>query len=486
MKSLIEKYKRLPVQIKATIAFFICSLLQKGISVITTPIFTRILSEEEYGQFGAFNSWYEIVGAIVSLSLVGGVYTTALVKFEKDRKILASSAQGLVILSCATFIIIYTAFSGFWNKLFSLSSIQIFAMLMLVLTTTSFGLWSIEQRVTYNYRRLVLVTIVVSLAKPIVCICLVLNSNDKVTARIIGLVIVEIACYFWIVIYQLVRGKKFFSKKYWLYIIRFSLPLIPHTLSSTVLNSSDRIMIQSIVGDKETGYYTLAYSVALLMIILNTSLAQALAPWTYQKLKDRKERDINNIATVTCIIIATMNIVLILMAPEVISIFAPNSYLGAIYVIPPVAMSAYLMHLYDWFARVEYFYEKTHYILIASISGAAINVILNYIFIPIFGYVAAGYTTVVSYGVYTAMHYLFMKRICKKEMGIKNIYNSKQLFSITLIFIAISLVLNYSYQIRMIRYSILAGLIIISIIYRKSIYNIIRRIINIRKESNNE
>ena len=74
IRKLLGKYNSLSVQIRATIWFFVCSVLQRGISVITTPIFTRLLSTEEYGQFSVFNSWLSIAQIIVTLQLSAGVY----------------------------------------------------------------------------------------------------------------------------------------------------------------------------------------------------------------------------------------------------------------------------------------------------------------------------------------------------------------------------------------------------------------------------
>ncbi len=51
----LKKYRSMPVQAKASIWFVICSFLQKGISVITTPIFTRLLNKFEYGRYNTFN-----------------------------------------------------------------------------------------------------------------------------------------------------------------------------------------------------------------------------------------------------------------------------------------------------------------------------------------------------------------------------------------------------------------------------------------------
>ena len=83
----IKKYKSLPVQIKASVCFLICSFLQKGISTITTPIFTRLLSAAEYGQYNTFNSWLSILTVFITLYLSAGVYSQGLVKFENERDV---------------------------------------------------------------------------------------------------------------------------------------------------------------------------------------------------------------------------------------------------------------------------------------------------------------------------------------------------------------------------------------------------------------
>lgn len=481
MKKLLSKYHNLPVQLKASLWFLLCSFLQKGISTITTPIFTRLLSSDEYGAFGAFNSWYSIIAIIVSMNLASGVYTTAMVKFSDDKKILASSYQGLTLCLCVIWTIIYLPLSGFWNGLFHLTTVQMLSMLLMTWTSAAFALWSVEQRVTYSYKKLVAITAIASIAKPLLGIILVIRAEDKVTARILGLAAVELILYTGVAISQFIRGKKLFSKRYWLYAMKFNLPLIPHALSQTVLSSSDRIMIKEIVGESQAGYYNLAYNISSIMLIFNMALSQTLAPWTYQKLKANKAEDINGIAVFSIGVIGFMNLLLISFAPEMISIFAPKEYSQAAYVIPPVAMSVFFMYLYDWFARFEYYYEKTHYILIASMTGAVLNLILNYIFIHKYGYIAAGYTTLICYIVYSFMHYFFMHKICKKSLPGRKVYNIRLILAITAVFLTFGFGLLLTYQCTPIRYCCLLVLLLIALAKYRFILNKFKEIINVRK-----
>ena len=60
VKKLLKKYNDIPIAAKATIWFIFCSVTQKCISLMTTPIFTRIMSTTQYGQFSVYNSWLQI------------------------------------------------------------------------------------------------------------------------------------------------------------------------------------------------------------------------------------------------------------------------------------------------------------------------------------------------------------------------------------------------------------------------------------------
>ncbi len=77
----------------------------------------------------------------------------------------------------------------------------------------------------------------------------------------------------------------------------------------------------------------------------------------------------------------------------------------------PVLFSMYLSFLYYFPASVEYYYKKTNFIAVATMSAAVLNIILNAIFIPLHGYIAAAYTTVFCYSLYYIFHLYLSKYI---------------------------------------------------------------------------
>lgn len=443
--------------------------------MITTPIFTRLLSTDEYGRYNVFNSWLSIVTIFVSMSLAGGVYSQGLVKYEKDRAKFSSALQGLSTTLFIIWLIIYFIFRPFWNSVFSLTTVQVLAMLVMVWTTAVFNFWANEQRVSYSYRLLVIITAFVSLAKPIIGIIFVILAEDKVTARILGLVLVELIGYSGLYFAQMHRGKCFFDKYYWKYALKFNIPLIPHYLSQTVLNCADRIMIGAMIGDKAVGIYSLAYSLSMIMLLFNTSLMQTLSPWIYQKIKENRIDDIKYVAYPALIGIAILNLILILLAPEAVAIFAPKAYYDAVWVIPPVTMSVYFMFCYDLFAKFAFYYENTILIMLTSIIGALLNVVLNYIFIIRFGYIAAGYTTLLCYMIYSFAHYMLMNSICKKNCNVNSPYDVGFLLKLTIFFLIFGHGIMITYKYWILRLLLIVVVFISMLAFRKKIIEYAKR-----------
>lgn len=477
-----HKYKIVPVQIRASMWFFVCSFFQKVISTITTPIFTRILTPKEYGLFSVFNSWYSILSIVVVLQLSLGMFTQGLVKFSEQKRKYASSMQGLALTLTALWTIVYWMFHNFWNQVFGLTTVQMLALLLMIWTSSVMNFWSAEQRVEYKYRNLVLVTLFVSIAKPTLGIFLVTHAEDKVTARILGLALVELIAYTGLFIRQMQRGKTFFDAYFWKRALMLNLPLVPHYLAQSVLSGADRIMIQKMVGDSAAGIYGLAYSVSLVMTMFNSALMQTIGPWTLQKIKSHRENEITRISYLSLLVIAVVNLALIALAPEVVSIFAPPAYYDAIWIIPPVAMSTIFTFSYDYFSNFSFYYEKTKFIAGASIVSAVLNIILNAIFIPIFGYYAAGYTTLVCYIAYAAAHYFCMRHVCHVYGHDANCFDWKILLLIYGSFMVCGLCLTGIYSYPAIRYGIIVLLFLGTLIFRKKLWELFCRIRSLQTE----
>lgn len=469
MKKLIDKYKMLPAPAKASLWFIVCGFLQKGIAFLTTPVFTRIMSEEAYGQYSSYMAWMNIFTVIASLNLSAGVYTRGLVKYEDDEGDFSSSMITLSTVCIAIVFLVIMICYKVINKFTDLSVFLLIIMFVEIWETAVFHFWSNRERVNYRYKKLVVLTLIYVLFSQMLSVVAIMNigANKQVEARTVSIAICGFIIFTPMFISILKKGKKYYSKFYWTYALKFNLPLVPHYLSQIVLNESDKLMIKSICGANYTGYYSVAYSVSMIMLIFNNSVSGVMNPWIYKSIKNGDYKKIGQISYYILAVIALINFLLIAIAPEVLVIIAPDSYQQALWVIPPVTASVYFMFLYNLFATFEYYFEKTHYVMLSSLMCAVTNVVLNYIFIAKYGFIAAGYTTLACYILVSLLHYIFMRKTCKKHLNNVKVYNFLIILAIGFCLMVAGGIMMLLYPMWYIRYSMLMLVALFIFAYRK-------------------
>lgn len=456
MSIIIKKIKDMPLPVKASMVFVLCNFIQRGISVMTTPIFTRMMSTEQFGYYSVFNSWLDIVSVFTTLKLAGGVYTQSLVKFNDRQDSLTTSNAGLGTALSIIFALCYWQMRENVNTLMGINTLTMICIIISSWAGFIFELWSGRQRVDYKYKAMLVVTMVIAICKPLLALFFVYSTPvHKAEARILGVTLIEVGVFGLIFISIVLKDRSLFSRQNWKYSIKLNLPLIPHYLTRTVLNHCDRIMINSMIGLASAGIYSLAYNLAWMLSLLTTSILNSFNPWMYKKIKNQQMGEIGPVTYVLLIGVGAMSFIMIGLAPEMIMLFAPVEYYEAIWVIPPVTLSVYFLFMYNIFANIEFYFEKTKFMSVASMIGGGLNIILNFIFIKRLGYIAAGYTTLICYITYTVSHYWCMKRLLDEKLGGYKIYNMKVIAIITSILVFSSFIMLCCYKMAVIRYTIL-------------------------------
>ena len=231
------------------------------------------------------------------------------------------------------------------------------------------------------------------------------------------------------------KGKKLFNKEFWKYALSFNIPLLAYYLSQVVFNQSDRIMISHITGSSDAAMYGVAYNLAMIMTFVLNAINGSYVPWLYGKIKQGKAEENKSISLILVILMGLIILGVIWYAPEIIIIMAGEKYASAIYVVAPVSMSLLLLFYCQLFINIEFYYEEKKMLVYGSVSAALINIILNAILIPRFGFVAAGYTTLVSYMVFAISNLYTMRKVLKRRQIKDNMYNYKVLLGIFIVFL---------------------------------------------------
>lgn len=467
-KSAMERYGGLSKVKKATLWITLCSFLQRGLSFITVPIFTRLLSTADYGSVSVYQSWEMVAMYVATLGVTYGGFNNGMIRFKDDLEGYTTSVVGLVLALGVLWIALCYTLSDNVVALTGMPLVLASLLFVEVIVKGIYDIWVSRMKFDYEYRKLVPASLVLSIAVSALGILFVVMASDKVLARVLSFVLVEAAFAIVLGGCMLKRSKRLFKWEYWKFTLLFNIPLLPHYLSQVVLSSSDRIMIANMCAASDAGIYSIAYSAGMIMTLLTNSLNSTVVPWLYRALAAKELRRISKTSITFLGGLALIVLVVDILAPEVVAILAPGEYSEAMTLVPVIAASVFFMFMYSYCSNIEFYYEKTGLAAVASVLAAVLNVILNAVFIPLFGYRAAGYTTLACYVVLGAVHYIFSQKVVRAEAGSAAL-SSAAVWGLALVFTAISLVLPLLYPHPIVRYAVFGIAVVAAVVFRKKI-----------------
>lgn len=460
-----------------TIAFWylMCNFLTAGISFITTPIFARMLTTEQYGEFVNFTSWESILFAFVSAQMFRSV---ARAKFDYSDY-MDQYISTITIFSSLVCILMYSIIEigrSFFEKMFSMDITYIRILFVYMLFLPVFNNLQAKYRIYSEYKAFVFTSVFSATIRVIASVFAVSLMQDKFMGRVLGYALpMMIFCvYLWISV--VFRGRAF-DIRMLKYSIVIAFPLIPHALSGIVLSSSDRLMIKNICGSEDAAFYSVAYTVSSIINLVWIAANYAWVPWMYDRLCEEKYKEVREKSTLLIACFVVFYCLVILIFPEFLLFMGGNKYLEAISVMPIVAAGLVFQFMYGFYADIEQYEKKTWFISIGTFMAALFNVVLNYMLIPKFGYIAAAYTTLIGYSALLIFHW----NTVRKMDQYKGIYNVGFIFGgatlTTVISIVCSTLYSYSYVYRyMILIVSLLFIGIIAYIKRNSLNEIIKNL----------
>lgn len=456
----IKKYRNLSLPLKVSAWFFVCTAIQRGISFISTPIFTRLLTTADYGKVSVYNSWREIIGIFSVFSLSTSVSNVGLTEFDNKDDFQFSLVELGLLFSVAWFVLVLLLYDVV-EKYIGIEKPFLIMMLVEIFFSEVISMWSLRERYEYRYKRMALATLLASFFSIVNSLFLIYSGMQGYYGRIIGTAsayaLVGMVCL-WAI---LIRSKRKIRIEYWKFAISYNLPMIPHILSTILLGQMDRIMIKNYCGDEKAGIYSAAYSCALIVQLLNTSFSASYNPWLLQKIKKKDYNGIDRTSNIVFLVYSTILVSLILFSPEVLKIMTTKDYYEGMYAIPPVACSMFFALIFNTVAPVEYSSKNTKFIAVASTTAALLNYILNAIFIPRYGYVSAAYTTLVCYMIYAIAHYIYMSFLCKRLLKVNCLFDTRFILILSVFVLITALVGNFVYTNDILRYILIVAIAII-------------------------
>ena len=410
----IKEQKLLKVPAKASAWYIASGGISRAIGALSTPIFTRLLTPEEYGLYPLYNTWIGVLSVLITLELTGSAIYRGFQKYSDKKNDFTSATLGLLSAVFITFCALYFAFFIFLKDLTGLNLRISILMLAQIYATSVISLYLAKARFEYKYRAVALLNLISSVTIPFSAIVLILLTNLRAEARIYAssLVMLLVATPIAMII---IRGsERFYSKEIWKYLLTRSIPMLPHYFATALILKITEISISRNYGTEALGKYSIAISVGMVLTIVTTGILSALSPWIIRKIRDGEIAKIQDFLLALTRALALMSLLVLAIAPELLAFLAADRFRSALPAIYPLEIAVIFSFLSGAIMSGCSYYERGSIAALPSILAAGASIILSLLLLPKVDYRFAGVITLFSYVIMALIASIVFKHLSGK------------------------------------------------------------------------
>lgn len=447
----------------------IANVFSSGLSLVTVPVFTRIMSTEQVGLVGVYTAWFSMIVSFSTLSLTSGGFALAMKDYDRERDEYISSLLFLTTIIALALSVMYSCNKDFWVTLLGLPRSLICLLIFGLFVTPAREFWISKERYGYSFRVPAIVIVTTALLSSLSALMAVIWANNnyvsetgyyRLLAQYGVIYLIDAVIFFFLI----KKGKTLINLDYWKYSLKLSIPLVGYSVSAQILNVSDRVMIEKLVNKGAVGIYGTLYSIASVPLIIWTTINATFVPYLFKNI-EKREIIVTSVANALMVCFGGVMVLFSFLAPEIVKVLATEEYVRAVYIIPPIAVGTYMMAVSNIYSNILVFYKKTVYIMYGAMISATLNILLNLVFITKLGYGAAAYTTLASYIAFAFIEYYYAAKYDKVINGnIPTVYNNKAILGISLGVIILCMTGLFLYEQSILRYIIAACILMVLII----------------------
>jgi O-antigen/teichoic acid export membrane protein len=390
---------------RATAAYTVGNALQRGLSFLLLPLFTRAVTPSQYGQLSVAFSITGVASVLMSFGFELAVYRTFF-KLSDDQLALRRyihSAWVFLIVVPAIIAIVVTLVS---IPLLTGSHLVTPLIMFLALAAAAINVGAtrvpfVVLRAGQRLRDFMVVSVssavVASLAAALAVLVLHAGVIGWLTAVVIANLF-EMGIAMWVVPF---RWREGFDRTQVVETLRLGVPLVPHYAAQWSLQLADRLLLATLVTSSALGVYALGSNIAVPIMVLVSSVGQALMP-TYARAGVERDglRELSSTIALQVGIVGAVTVVGALLTPPVIHLLTPIEYSGAADIAPWIVLGYGFLGLYSIpVALATLTVGKSKRIWMITVVSAFTNLGLIWWLVPNYGIESAAVASAVGYAV---------------------------------------------------------------------------------------
>ncbi len=375
--------------------------LKSLVPLLMLPILTTYLTLSDFGTLSLVETTILFVTPFVLLNINGAINVEF---FKVKHNILKEYITNALLLSLISSLVVFFIFLVFQKELSSTLKINETLLLWIVLfsslrviTSVILGLYQSRQEPF----KFALYTVCQTIVDFALSYLLVVVYHNGYIGRLEG-VYVSFFIFSILGLYLLYKMDYIthITFKYTKEILNFGIPLIPHTIGGTIIAMSDRYFISYFIGNEEVGFYTIAYQLSALMLLVSVSVNQAWSPMLFKLLKEKNIQQVYKFTFYLFLLFALTGVSIYIAKDLLFYILVDEKFYMAKEYFLWLLIGFIFQSFYFLVTNILFYQKKTKVLATLTISGAFINVILNYYFIKVFGVIGVAYATAITWGLY--------------------------------------------------------------------------------------
>lgn len=401
------------------VAFFniLSTVLLRGISIFTAPLFSRLLGDSGYGVMAIYTIWTSAVAIAFPLHSQGTLVNGTVEYKQEEQKNYQSSVLTLSLLAYGVCTAIVFVFIQPISALLKLEPFLIGMMLLQAFGTFCVSFLSTKYTYEFKAGRNMAISVGVTLTTLILSVLFILPLPHE--TRYYGRIVAIASTYAIIgipaAISILLAGRTFYNRDYWKFCLALALPTVFYNLSDLILGQSDRVMLQQMMTTAMVGQYSLALNFGNIMFTIFGALNTTWTPFYFEDMRQGNKEKMRAQATNFLELYTVLSIGFILLTTEVYHVFAAREFWEGTNLIPIFVSSFFINFLCTFPVNYEYYHKKVRMVAVVTISSSLINIALNYVLIQSIGMYGAALATCISHGLQLTMHYVYARYIIKGE-----------------------------------------------------------------------
>ena len=448
-----EKEKRgsTHLALKAGLWYVISTFLVKGLSFITTPIFSRLLSKEAYGEFSNFASWQALLLIITSAEMHNTV-ARAYYDFKDDFDGYVSS---VTLVSCGFTLLLYGLFLACGDWILNIISIPeqyVHILFFMLMFQACKQIFMARERTLYRYKTVAAISVVNLLVPTLIAVAMVLlaEESQRLSARIYGFYVPSALIGLGCAIVMLAKGKTI-KLKYCKYAFVLSIPLMMHYLTAHLLTSSNTIVTKWVLGAEAVSSVSIASSTNHILTILLQAVSGAVTTWLMDNLeqeniKATRKGTLAYVAGISVVAIGVM-----LLAPELIWLLGGSKYADSVLLMPGMVTAVLVQSVSTVFTIILTFKKKVVKTALYTGIVSAIAVVAKYFLLPYTGVMCLPIVNIVAFGALLVINYIL---VCKSGCG--KFVNFKYILAVLGFVCVVMIGCFFLYENTILRYGVIA------------------------------